>query len=62
MAWVLEGCSMAIEAAFQVGSCSWVGLDSLEDLNQPNILDDFEKRGYGEEIQEGKGKIKGKGK
>lgn len=53
---------MAIEAAFQVGSCSWVGLDSLEDLNQPNILDDFEKRGYGEEIQEGKGKIKGKGK
>lgn len=36
MASALEGCSMAMVAAFQVGS--WVGLDSLEDLNQPNIL------------------------
>lgn len=38
MASALEGCSMAMVVAFQVGS--WVGLDSLEDLNQPNILAD----------------------
>lgn len=38
MASALVGCSIAMVAAFQVGS--WVGLDSLEDLNQPNILMD----------------------
>ena len=35
----LEGCSKVMVAASQVGS--WVGLDSLEDLNQPNILIDY---------------------
>lgn len=34
MASEVEGCSMVMVAASQVGSC----LDSLEDLNQPNIL------------------------
>lgn len=44
MASALGGCSMVMVAAFQVGS--WVGLDSLEDLNQPNILaDNMKKRG-----------------
>jgi hypothetical protein len=31
---------MVIVAASQVGS--WVGLDSLEDLNQPNMLLDLD--------------------
>jgi hypothetical protein len=53
----LEGCSMAIVVASQVGSS--VGLESLEDLNQPNILADnfvfLEKEGSGRRRYAGRG-------